>query len=106
MKSFGKYLNDITLSNEKDFQNLYVQVSKKLFPEQEKTPVDFQKRLSDGEWLKQRDQETFDELLDRISECFENAYPNEHKSDVNRFNLATKFYCALSDRYYKEDSDS
>ena len=47
MKSFGKYLNSVSLSSEKEFQNLYVQVSRKLFPEQDKTPIDYQNQLRD-----------------------------------------------------------
>ena len=55
MKHFGKYLTEFALSNEKEFQNLYVQVSRKLFPEQDKTPVDYQHQLSDLNWLTQTD---------------------------------------------------
>ena len=105
MKHFGKYLTEFALSNEKEFQNLYVQVSRKLFPEQDKTPVDYQHQLSDLDWLTQTDDEDFDELLDRIKDCLENAYPNEHMSDVNRIRLADSFYAALKDKFYQKYID-
>ena len=105
MKHFGKYLNDFSLSNEKEFQNLYVQVARKLFPEQEKTPIDYQNQIRDIDWLAQHSDEDFDELLDRIKECFENAYPGEENSDVNRVGLANAFYSALNDKFYQKFID-
>ena len=105
MKSFGKFLNDVSISNEKEFQNLYVQVSKKMFPEQIKTPLHYQDLLNDTQWLVQREGEVFDELLERLKDCLENAFPNEHTSDVNRVRLADTFYKALNNRFYQKFID-
>ena len=105
MKTFGKFLNNVALTNEKEFQNLYVMVSRKLFPEQDKTPIDYQNLMTDRDWLIQSEDEDFDELLDRIRDCLENAYPNEHMSDVNRVRLADAYYQALRDRFYQKYID-
>ena len=105
MKHFGKFLTDHALTNEKEFQNLYVRVSRKLFPEQDKTPNDYQHQLEDRDWLAQTEDEDFDELLDRIRNCLENAFPNEHTSDVNRVKLADLFYAAIRDRFYQKYID-
>jgi hypothetical protein len=80
-------------------------VSRKLFPEQDKTPIDYQNLLRDRDWLIQSEDEDFDELLDRIRDCLENAYPNEHMSDVNRVRLADAYYQALRDRFYQKYID-
>ena len=105
MKYFGKFLNDISINSDKEFQNLYVQVSKKMFPEQIKTPLYYQDLLNDPQWLLQRDGEVFDELLERLKDCLENAFPNEHTSDVNRVRLADTFYRALNNRFYQKYID-
>ena len=105
MKHFGKFLNNVSINGEKEFQSLYVQVARKLFPEQVKTPIHYQDQLRDREWLSQGTDEDFDELLERIKDCLENAYPNEHTSDVNRVRLANTFYEALNNRFYQKFID-
>ena len=102
LRTFGEVLNQTTLNSPDKFQDLYVKVGSKFWPEQRKCAADYIADLNNPAITKQNPEDTLEEHYHRLKELFLRAYPNDGiNSSTNKLRFCEIFYFSLHDSYYK-----
>ena len=101
MRTFGTYLESNLIKTSSDFQQFYRKVGETFWPEQILLPHDYEKKLNQPSFVKQRYDETYGDFAERLKLTFRQAFPSTHDSDTNKLKLTELVFKGIKDSWLK-----
>ena len=101
MMTFGPYITGNLIENSDDFTALYRKVGDYFWPEQTLLPHDHEKLLSKPSYIRQKNNETHGDFVNRLKTTFRLAYPSSHDSDTNKLKLSEIVFKGIQDQWLK-----
>ena len=103
LQKFGAFLNPASMKDQTDYIKLYIGVMKLFYPHQKKNSHDHEMLLKSPTWYKQKVGESIDDLVTRLQEQFDRAFPGVGiKSSQNKKLMAEILFDAFRDNCYRQ----